>query len=141
MALTENRRAQIAGWSLLLAALAVASYWSCRLAWADQLSRSADPVSVARAVRLAPGNEEFHLRVARALDKRGEDPTLALESAAALNPFDAGVWMRLGLRAEMRGDFDGAERDLLQAARISRQFEPRWTLANYYLRRNDPASF
>ena len=125
----------------MLAALGTAGYWSLRLAWADWLSRGVDPAQVARAVALSPGNADFRVKLARVLDKNGADPASALEAAALLNPRDAGVWMRLGIAAESNRDYARAERDLLEAARVSRRFEPRWTLANYYFRRNDAGHF
>ena len=39
------------------------------------------------------------------------------------------------------GDLAGAEKWLLEAARIDRQFEPRWTLANFYFRRENNGEF
>ena len=41
----------------------------------------------------------------------------------------------------MRGDLRNAESHLLRAARASRQFAPRWELANYYVRRGDAVPF
>jgi hypothetical protein len=41
----------------------------------------------------------------------------------------------------MDGDYQRAEYDLLEAARLSRQYAPRWTLANYYFRRDDTEKF
>jgi hypothetical protein len=64
-----------------------------------------------------------------------------LERAAELNPRDSAVRIRLGLVAEQRGDFARAERDLLEAARIDRQFDPRAALANFYFRRNAAGPF
>jgi hypothetical protein len=49
--------------------------------------------------------------------------------------------MRRGLRAESERDYGEAERCLLEAARVDRQFDPRWTLANYYFRRGDVPQF
>ncbi|HEX5430865.1 MAG TPA: hypothetical protein VFW83_02785, partial [Bryobacteraceae bacterium] len=42
--------------------------------------------------------------------------------------------IRLGLDAEARGDIKTAEQWLLDAARVDRQYEPAWTLANFYFR-------
>lgn len=148
--LTENvwnvppliRRGARCSWVVCsLAMLAFAGYWSLRLTWADRLSQASDPHTVARAVRLSPGDAVFRVKLARVLDKNGGDPTGALEAASMLNPSDASVWMRLGLNAEMRGDFGRAEGDLLEAARVSRRFAPRWTLANFYFRRKNAARF
>ncbi len=135
------RVAKHVGAACALAMLALAGYWSLRLVWADSLSEASDPETVARAVRLSPGNAGFRVKLARALDKNGGDPTKALEAASLLDPNDAAIWMRLGLNAEMHDSYGTAERDLLQAARVSRRFRPRWALANYYYRRNDPGRF
>jgi len=117
------------------------AYLPLRMACADYLSRAADPETVVRAVRLSPEDADIRLRLAAAQQAAGGDPTAALEAAAALDPGNADTWIRLGLAAEMRGDRRTAEKRLLQAARASRQFAPRWALANYYFRRGDPAHF
>jgi tetratricopeptide (TPR) repeat protein len=62
-------------------------------------------------------------------------------AALRLNPRLASAWMYLGLDAEAEGHLPEAEADLLQAARIDRQYLPAWTLANFYFRRDDPAQF
>jgi hypothetical protein len=49
--------------------------------------------------------------------------------------------IRLGLLEEQRGDISSAERTLLQAAHYDHQYLPAWTLANFYFRREDAASF
>jgi hypothetical protein len=122
-------------------AMACTAYWPLRLAWADHLSRASDADAVARAVRLSPGDADFRLKLAAAQQAAGADPTAALESATALDPGNADAWIRLGTAAEMRGDPGAAESRLLRAAYASRQFAPRWALANYYFRRGDEAHF
>ncbi len=112
-----------------------------RLAYADRLSRSRSPEVVAAAVRLSPGNSEYWKRWADLLEAAGQDAKPALESAAALNPNDASVWIRLGLDAEAKGDFALAEQRLSQAATVSLLFQPSWTLANYHFRRGDVEQF
>ena len=54
---------------------------------------------------------------------------------------DSGAWIERGLAAESAGDIARAERDYREAARASRQFQPAWTLANYYFRRQNLAEF
>src|SRR6185436_13023162 len=54
---------------------------------------------------------------------------------------DAFGWMRLGLRAENERNYAEAERCLAEAARVDNQFDPRWTLMNYYFRRGDLTRF
>jgi len=122
-------------------ALAFAGYWSVRLAWSDHLSRAAEAETVARGVLLAPGDADIRIRLANQREAAGAESVAALQAAAALDPGNAAVWVRLGLYAEAHGDPGAAERCLLRAARASGQFEPRWALANYYARRADPAHF
>jgi len=61
--------------------------------------------------------------------------------AATLNPRLAIAWIHLGLDAEAEGNLAEAEIDLLRGARVDRQYVPAWTLANFYFRRGDAASF
>jgi tetratricopeptide (TPR) repeat protein len=125
----------------VIPAAAYLAYWPLRLAWADHLSGAADAETVARAVRLSPGDADFRLKLAAAQQAAGADPTAALEAAAALDPGNADALARLGVAAEMRGDLRTGESRLLEAAHASHQFAPRWALANYYFRRGDPAHF
>lgn len=70
-----------------------------------------------------------------------------LLAAAFWNPppdttrYDSARWIESGLAHEAQGDFAAAERDLLQAAEVDHLFQPRWTLAGFYFRRNDPDKF
>lgn len=121
--------------------MACVAYWTLRLSWADHLSRALDAETVARAVRLSPGDADFRLKLAAARQAASADPATALEAAATLDPGNADTWMRLGVDAEMRGDLRAAESSLLRAADASHQFAPRWALANYYFRRGDEAHF
>lgn len=104
-------------------ALCPAGYWSVRLSRADWLDRQGWPEAVRRASELAPGRADLRARL-------GD-----WEGAVARNPHDAASWIRLGLEAEAQGDQNLAERSLLRAAEADRLFAPRWTLANYYFRR------
>jgi tetratricopeptide (TPR) repeat protein len=111
-----------------------AAYWSARWAWADWMMRS----SVERALRLAPGNPDYYMRLAQA------KPALALsalERAAELNPLSSPVWIELADAAEQHGDSPKAERCLLHAVALDKTFAPRWLLAECYSRRGDQAHF
>jgi tetratricopeptide (TPR) repeat protein len=123
------------------AVLIYAMYWSLRLAYADVLSRGSTPARLAEAVRLAPLNAEYWLRRADSVKSTEAPARDALQRAAALDPSDASIWIRAGLQAEAAGDFERAEYSLLRASRLSRQYEPRWTLAGYYFRREDAGHF
>jgi tetratricopeptide (TPR) repeat protein len=92
-------------------------------------------------VELAPLNTEYLEFRALQLEYDGADSTALLKRAAELNPMSSTPRIRLGLAAEMRGDFPAAEKWLLEAARIDRQEEPGWTLANFYFRRENTEEF
>jgi len=118
-----------------------ALYWSVRFGAADWLSLSNSEAQVVRAAQLAPGNAGAWLHVAdlRAL---GEGDALGpLRSALAACPQNSTIWIRLGLELEGRGRSREAERCLLRAAALDRDFIPVWTLTNYYFRRGDAARF
>lgn len=121
--------------------LAVAAIYSVRLALADAAFRKRTPRSVARALEILPDHAGYLLFRAQQMDYDGENSSALLERAARVNPLSSAPRIRLGLAAEARGDFSGAEKWLLDAARVDRQFEPRWTLANFYFRRERPAEF
>jgi hypothetical protein len=123
-----------------LGGLAIAVSFSIRLAIADRQFRQHTPESVARALAILPGNAAYLALRSLQLDYDNQDATPLLERAAMLNPMASAPRIRLGLAAETRGDFARAEKWLLDAARVDHQFEPRWTLANFYFRqgREDP---
>jgi tetratricopeptide (TPR) repeat protein len=109
--------------------LAVAAFWSIRLAWADYLFRTNQPANVRRAAELVP----FHpLYQARARN---------LQRAVELNPFLSSAWLEMAQKAEVAGNFAEAERCLRQAALVDQQFEPRWALANFYFRMGRSGDF
>jgi tetratricopeptide (TPR) repeat protein len=124
-----------------IAALSLASYWTIRLAYADQRFRAPSLDSLGRAARLAPGNAQYFAWLAEYREAEGLDPGEMLETASRLNPLDSSVWIRRGLRAEFQRDFANAEKFLLEAARVDKLFEPRAALVNFYFRRNSPEPF
>jgi tetratricopeptide (TPR) repeat protein len=121
--------------------LAIAAAYSIRLALADAAFRRGTPQSVARALEILPDRAAYLLFRAQQMDYDGENSIALLERAARVNPLSSAPRIRLGLAAEARGDFSRAEKWLLDAARVDRQFEPRWTLANFYFRHERPAEF
>ncbi len=123
-----------------LAPLATAAWFSVHLADADAQFQHRTPESVARAIAIESRNTDYLALRALQLDYDGADSTSLLERAAQLSPLSSSPRIRLGLAEEIRGDFDSAEKWLLDAARVDRQFEPRWTLANFYYRRATTAA-
>jgi tetratricopeptide (TPR) repeat protein len=116
--------------------------WSARAGWADYWARQETTAATERAIALMPGQSLYYFRLGVLLaDQDPRRSNAALNRAVALNPADADSWIELGLRSEASGDYAEAERCLLRAAERNKQYLPRWTLANYYYRRNDTARF
>jgi hypothetical protein len=108
-----------------------------RLALAEQAFQSGTEEGIVRAAALAPQNARYW----RELAARGRGGQAALAQALTLNPRDAQAWIEAALQDELAGDHTSAEGKLLEAARWDRTWKPRWTLANFYFRRADPARF
>jgi tetratricopeptide (TPR) repeat protein len=126
---------------LALLVLAAASWWSLRLARADVAFRKGTPADVARAIELEPESAAYLSTLALQAEYAGQDSKPLLEEIAALNPRASAPRIRLGLAEEMKGDTAAAERWLLDAFSVDRQFETRWTLANFYFRQGRPDDF
>lgn len=114
---------------VIAVACVTAAFQMIRLAYAEYVFREERPDAAELAARVLPGRADFQARAGN------------LERAIALNPYYAAAWVELGLRREREGDFGGAEQALRQAARVDRTFMPRWTLANYFYRRENLEEF
>ena len=125
-----------------LACLAILATWSLRLGWADYWAGRGGVTDLERAIAITPDQAPYYVRLAArlALDEP-ERSIAALRRATALNPADAESWVALGLQLEAVNNLDEAEQCLLRAAEESHLFLPRWVLANFYFRRNNPARF
>ena len=121
--------------------LALSSYWAARLAWADHLSRDSQPEIRERALRLAPAVALFAERLADRREDLFSDSLADRRRAAELDPENADRLMQLGLRAELAGDDQLAEKSLLGAAKRSRLYQPKYLLAQYYFRRGEASRF
>ncbi len=126
----------------LIGGFVVAAAWSVRLASSDYFYRQETIRATETAIAYTPGQAEAYLRLAiLEPDRNSRRAMEALQQALALNPSDGPSWIELGLRHEAGGELTSAERCFLRAAREDKQYLPRWTLANFYLRRNDNARF
>jgi len=74
-------------------------------------------------------------RLASKREENGQESLALLERAATLDPQSPERQMRAALRAEMAGRLTLAEDRLLRAAALSRLYQPRFLLAQYYCRR------
>ena len=72
---------------------------------------------------------------------RGENAQELLTTALRLNRYNAEADIELGLRYEAEGDYGRAEQSLLRAFAVDNAYLPRWTLANFYLRRGNMPAF
>ncbi|MGI9073659.1 MAG: tetratricopeptide repeat protein [Bryobacteraceae bacterium] len=129
--------------ALMLGVLGVAGlgiYWSLRFAIADGFEARSNLSASAHAIALVSGDEEYLRRAGELTEEAGGDGTAYYRRAAAVDPFAANDWMQLGFHAERSGRYQEAERDLLKAASVDQSFEPRWTLANFYFRRDDSSN-
>lgn len=122
----------------VLAAL-VAAYYSALFARASFLFHQETLPSALEAVKLVPYNGAY---VARLSSWQPDRKIALLHRAVELNPFDVDSWIQLGLIAEMeQHDIPSAESYYLQAWQVDRMFLPRWTLTNFYFRRQASAKF
>jgi hypothetical protein len=124
-----------------LLVMGAAAWFSIQLARADAESRKGTPAGVVRAVELAPLDTAYLSLEALQVEYAGDDADARWERIARITPNASAPRIRLGLDAEARGDTVSAERWLLDAARVDHQFEPRWTLANFYFRQQKTDSF
>ena len=124
------------------AGFAVAGAWSLRLARADYWFGQETVASTAKALEFTPDQSEYLVRLALLVGDQDPARALAaLRQAVKLNPNDGRAWVEQGLRLEEAGDLVGAESALLTAADIDETYLPRWTLLNYYFRRNNADRF
>ena len=113
--------------------------WSCyKIARADHLFRRDTAQSVRAAIALVPDQSKYYARLAQLEPDRAEE---LLEKTLAINRYDSKAAIDLALIREARGDPAGAEKLLLEAFAVDRTYLTRWTLANYYFRHDDSASF
>jgi len=136
------RIARFLAFAMVAASFTVGALWSVRLGRADYWFRKQTLPATEKAVSITPDQAAYYYRLA--LLSSDDNPARsieALERAVALNPADSQSWIELGLQHETAGDIARAGQCMLRAAKEDAQYLPRWTLANYYFRRNDPPRF
>lgn len=82
-----------------------------------------------------PSSAEFQVRLADLRRATGLTFTANLADAVRASPRDSRLWIQLGLAQEADGDVENAEASLLRAGTLGRDYDTRWTLANFYFRR------
>lgn len=94
-----------------------------------------------RATKLGMCNPEPWMKLADLERDRGLSVSGELDSALACNPLDPDVMTQLALENEIDHHLARALDLLSRAAKVDRGFTPRWSLANFYLRRGNTAEF
>jgi hypothetical protein len=124
---------------IVVAGGCVLAIWcSWKVARADYLYGRDTADALRSAIQLAPDKSEYYVRLAQIDDAHAPD---LLETALRLNQYNAQAATDLGLRYEAAGDYPRAERLLLQASAVDHTYQPRWSLANFYLRRDNLPQF
>ena len=128
--------------AIAVAGFAAAAVWSVRLGWSDYWFRKETVAGTEKALAVTPGQAAYYNRLALLTSEDHPARAIAaLKRAVALDPADAHSWIDLGLQYEAGGDNARAGQCLVRAVEEDAQYLPRWTLANYYFRRNDPPRF
>lgn len=110
---------------------------SLKYGWADYLSHQNDLSARLEATRLTPNDADAWLRLAEVKREAGQDGRAEVRRAVTLNPRDYQALILAGLGEESAGNISEAEHDLLAAARMDKDYLPRWTLANFYFRQGN----
>ena len=124
---------------IVIAGACCLGIWSSlKFAYADYLFQKDTEESVRTAIRLVPDGWEYYMRLAQF--DRGHAREL-LATSLRLDRYNAQADIELGLRYEAEGDFARAEKLLLAAFEVDHTYLPRWSLANYYFRRDNMPAF
>lgn len=115
-----------------------AGYSSWKLARADYLFRKDTANSVHMAITWAPDAWAYYLRLSQLEPEHAAE---LLEWALHLNRYDAQADIELGLRYEADQQYGRAEKLMLAAFEVDHTYLPRWSLANFYLRRDNMPAF
>lgn len=132
---------RLVGYFLRMAATAACCFgiWSSfTLARADYLFRKDTDQSVRAAIQLVPDGWAYYMRLSE-LDRT--HAAELLRTSLQLNRYNAQADIELGLEYEAEENFVLAERQLLEAYDVDHTYLPRWSLANYYFRRDDMPAF
>jgi len=123
---------------IIAGACSLGIWYSLEFAWADYLFQKNTEKAVRFAIRLVPDNWEYYMRLAQFDREHAQE---LLTNALRLNRFNAEADIELALQYEAQGNLTKAERLLLDAYEVDHAYLPRWSLANYYFRRDNMPAF
>jgi len=128
--------------SMFLAAIACsiafAAFYAAKLTVSEIVSASVNSNTLVVASRLSPLDASNYVSLSSITPSM---ESYFLQKAIAVNPWDAGPLVQLGLIYEADGNAKQAEKYLLEAARRDTRPATSWALVNFYYRQNIPASF
>jgi len=116
--------------------LGISESW--KIERSDALLSQGTAESVRAAIRWQPDCWWCYVKLARLDDSSAKN---LLQTSLRLNRYNSNAAIDLGLRYESDGDFHRAEELLLQAFEVDRTYVPRWSLANFYFRRDNFPAF
>jgi len=126
-------------WRLIVSVLCGVGIWS---SWnflrADNLAHLDTATSLRAAIHLEPDAWKYSMRLAALDEAPGQQ---LLETVVKLDPYNAEADIELSLRLEAAGNYSQAETLLQNAFAIDHTFLPRWSLANFYFRRDNMPAF
>ncbi len=126
-----------------LAVFILLSIWIIRACMAFQIANTPLYPNLERAVRLDPGNAEYHLGLARLAQYSVEhmDAELAmaqLKEAARLNPHDPQPWLELSAAQGFQSDMAASEASLRRADALAPHLPSvQWVIGNFFLLHGD----
>ncbi len=108
---------------------------------ASIFARRPDPINLARAIRLSPGNADYRNRLGRYFYFSNSDPQASLaplRAAVQINPHQARYWLDLGAAFQLLGDVD-QQRDSIEHALVVEPTDPHvaWEAANLFVVQGD----
>ncbi len=124
--------------ALVVCACLLGIWESWKIIRSDALYWEGTAASLRTSIRLEPDCWLCYIKLARLDDSSAED---SLQTSLRLNPYNSEAAIDLGLRYESDGEFQRAEELLLQASEVDRTYAPRWSLANFYFRRDNLPAF
>ncbi len=113
-------------------------WFSWKAERADSLFREDTVDSLRAAIGLVPDGWQYYMRLAQ-LDRQHAHGLL--ETALKLDRYNAQAAIELALQDESEGNYGEAEKLLLAAFAVDHTYVPRWSLANFYFRRDNLPAF
>jgi hypothetical protein len=113
-------------------------WFSWKAERADSLFREDTVESLRAAISLVPDGWQYYMRLAQLDRDRAHG---LLETALKLDRYNAQAAIELALQDESEGKYGETEKLLLAAFAVDKTYVPRWSLANFYFRRDNMPAF